>query len=75
MWRCVRRLSGIKPFSLRALAILPPFERREVTIPPGRDIAPDSDWDGAIVVVEEGEVELVGRRARRCGSGAAACCG
>ncbi len=42
--------------------MIPPlFERREITIPPGETIAPDSDWDDAIVVVEEGEIEVVGR--------------
>ena len=41
--------------------IPPPFERREVTIPPGGRIAPDTDWEDAIVVVEEGQIELVGR--------------
>ena len=42
--------------------MIPPlFERREITIRPGETIAPDSDWDDAIVVVEEGEIELVGR--------------
>ena len=40
--------------------IRPPFERIEITIPPGESIAPSSCWDDAIVVVEEGDVELVG---------------
>jgi hypothetical protein len=44
------------------LVIRPPFERREMAIAPGESIAPPDDaWTDAIVVVEEGEIELVGR--------------
>ena len=55
--------SGIDLFSLRRLVVRPPFERHEVTIAPGERIAAlDGEWTDAIVVVEEGEVELVGRQ-------------
>jgi hypothetical protein len=44
----------------------PPFERHEVTIAPGERIAAlDDDWTDALVVVEEGQVELVGRHGAR----------
>jgi hypothetical protein len=51
--------------------IPPQFERREVSIPRGESFVPDDGWDGAIVVVEEGELELVGRHGEtlRVGAG------
>ena len=42
--------------------IRPPFERHEIAIPPGQQIAAPDEWADAIVVVEEGELELVGRQ-------------
>ena len=41
--------------------IRPPFERVEVIVPARGELAVGAELADAIVVVEEGEVELVGR--------------
>jgi hypothetical protein len=51
----------------------PAFELRVVAIPPGHERAYDeTEWRGALVVVERGEVELECRAGGRlqCGAGA-----
>jgi hypothetical protein len=62
--------ANLPSFAHRPLS--PSFERREVVIAPGGTRAYDeSEWRGAIVVVERGQVELAqhGDNRRRFGRG------
>ena len=60
-WRRVRRLQSHRPFSLRALVIPSAVRAARGHDPARRDDRARTAIDDAIVVVEEGEIELVGR--------------